>query len=368
MSLRIALTHVSSWPEVARGGERYLHELGSALSDAGHHVRILSSAPRPGRGSILGVDVRWLRRRRLAPNRFGAHAEEVAFGAQALAALAPRRLDVWHALGTSDAAAAALLATVRRGVGSVYSDLGVPAGPSRRRRPDRRLHRFVVDRVGAYVCQSAFAAGYLERDHGRAAVGIPGGVDLHRFRPGRRRDRPTLLFSGAVLERRKNVALLLEAVALVRRRRPEVELWLVGPGDPSPLLADAPPAARDVTTWLGVVPNDELVARYAEAWVTVLPSEAELFGLAVVESLACGTPVVTLDRGGPAEIVRPGVGLTSLPEAGALAEACTEALDLAADPDTGDACRAAAEPYDWRGSIVPRLEDVYADVVAGIRR
>jgi glycosyltransferase involved in cell wall biosynthesis len=368
MSLRIALTHVYSWPEVARGGERYLHELAAALAGAGHRVRVLSTAPRPGRDQVLGVDVRWLRRRRLAPARFGAHADEVAFGAQALAALAPRRLDVWHALGTADAAAASLLAAVRPGVGSVYSDLGIPAGPSRQRRPDRRLHRVVVDRVGAYVCQSAFAAGYLERDHGRVAVRIPGGVDVDRFRPGPRRTVPTLLFSGAALERRKNVPLLLEAVARLRRRRPDVELWLAGPGDPAPLLAAAPAAAREATTWLGVVPGDDLVGRYAAAWATVLPSEAELFGLAVVESLACGTPVVTLDGSGPAEIVRPGVGFTSAPDVERLADACAAALDLAAGSATADACRQAALPYDWRRSIVPRFEDVYADVRRGVRR
>ena len=47
---------------------------------------------------------RYLRRRHLLRRRFGALSSEVAFGAQAFGVLAPRRLDVWHAMGTADAA------------------------------------------------------------------------------------------------------------------------------------------------------------------------------------------------------------------------------------------------------------------------
>jgi hypothetical protein len=45
MSLRVVLTHVYAWPEVRRGGERYLHGLASALAWAGHAVDIVSTAP-----------------------------------------------------------------------------------------------------------------------------------------------------------------------------------------------------------------------------------------------------------------------------------------------------------------------------------
>src|SRR5919109_4204240 len=108
MSLRIALTHVYAWPGVRRGGERYLHEVAAALADAGHRVSIVTTAAESHRDRILGVDVTYLRRRRLLEDRFGSLSDEAAFGLQTLARGGLRGIDVWHALGTADAAAAAL--------------------------------------------------------------------------------------------------------------------------------------------------------------------------------------------------------------------------------------------------------------------
>ncbi|MES4793150.1 MAG: hypothetical protein C4321_09370, partial [Chloroflexota bacterium] len=73
---------------------------------------------------------------------------------------------------------------------------------------------------------------------------------------------------------------------------PDVAVWLSGPGDASALLAAAPPEARARTT---VLPLGEPTAqheRYGRAWVTTLPSRGDSFGMVLVESLACGTPIV----------------------------------------------------------------------------
>jgi glycosyltransferase involved in cell wall biosynthesis len=359
MGLRIALTHVFSWPEVRRGGERYLHELGSALADAGHRPLILSTSPQPSRARVLGVDVRYLRRRHLLRRPFGTLSSELAFGAQSLMRLAPRGLDAWHALGTADAAAAAVLGSVRD-VRSVYTDLGIPNRAWRNTRPDTHLHRFVVSRVDNYVCLSNTAGAVLRQDYGREPTVLGGGVDIRRFAPaGRRASAPTLLFAGALEEPRKNLRLLLHAVALLRRHQSSVELWLCGPGDARPLLEEAPAAAREAVRVKDLGDPSTLSALYGSAWVTVLPSIDEAFGLVLVESLACGTPIVTLAGGGPAEIVRDGLGATCEPTVDALADACRKALELASIDATTEACRAEAERYDWRRSIIPRLEALY---------
>jgi phosphatidyl-myo-inositol alpha-mannosyltransferase len=357
--LRIVLSHVYSWPEVRRGGERYLHEVASALSAAGHDVTVLSSAPRRGRGLVLDVPVRWFARRPLLKRRLNEFADEFGFGVRAGAHLLARQLDVWHALGTSDAAAAAVLGTAR-GVRSVHTTLGIPSRRYRDSRPDRRLHDLVVRRIDNYVCLSEAAGEALRSGWGREPLVIGGGVDLRRFAPGPRHPRPALLYSGTLDDPRKNVALLIEAAAVLRRKVPDLELWISGPGSLERLMREAPAAGRDAVVDVGLGEPKEHAERYARAWATVLPSYDEAFGLCLVESLAAGTPIVVLEgSGGPAEIVRPGVGFASPSSAFDLAAACARALELAQTPDIAEACRSEAECYDWRTAIVPRLERVY---------
>jgi glycosyltransferase involved in cell wall biosynthesis len=359
-SLRIVLSHAYCWPEVRRGGERYLHELAAALMRAGHRVQILSTAPTAGHTSVEGVPVTRLRTRSVAPKRFGAQADEVAFGVQAGLWMAPRTVDVWHALGVPDAAAASVLGAVR-GFRSVTTDLGTSRKWFWDLRPDRRLHDVVVRRIDSYICLSRHAAAGLYEGWGRVAEVVGGGVALERFVPAAaRHDRPALLYSGTLTEPRKHLDVLLDAVAILRKDHPDVELWLSGPGDPSPLIAAAPAAARDAVVQMGVGHEDEQALRYGRAWVTVLPSENEAFGLALLESLACGTPIVALaDGGGPADLIEPGVGVASGASAAELAEACERAFELARAPGTVDACRAVAARYDWDEAIVPRLETIY---------
>jgi glycosyltransferase involved in cell wall biosynthesis len=207
----------------------------------------------------------------------------------------------------------------------------------------------VVDRIGAYVCVSDAAASWLSTDFARTAAVVPPGVDTTAFSPGGQRSaRPTILYSGALDEERKGVRLLVEAVALV----PDARLLLAGPGTPD--LSGLPVTHVDV---LGLVPRDELPGLYRTAWVTALPSTAEAFGMALTESMACGTPGVgRRDGGGPAEIIKPGTGELCDGTAPDLAEALQKAM-ATADPS---ACRARAEDFDWARRVVPALEQVYA--------
>ena len=364
MTLRIALTHVYGWPEVRRGGERYLHELGRALQGAGHQVTIFTTARNAHRGTELGVPVRYFRRRHLARSKMGPQSDEAAFAAEAAARLAVRPVDVWHALGTADGAAASVLGRVRR-TRSVYTDLGVPDKWYRDTRPDCALHRRVVRDVNSYICLSSYAAAALDRDYGRTADRIGGGVDLARFRPCRARSpEPVLLYSGVVDEPRKRLRLLVEATALLRAELPGLQLWVSGPGDLARVLDGAPAAGIDAVVHLGLGPVGDQPRLYGTAWATVLPSKSEAFGLSLLESLACGTPIVACtDGGGSGDLVRPGVGEICEPTVTALAEACRAALDLSQDPGVADACRAAAAPFDWSTAIVPAMERLYLAAV-----
>jgi glycosyltransferase involved in cell wall biosynthesis len=358
--VRVVLSSVHCWPDVRRGGERYVHELGAALRRAGHDVRLLSTGAPPRRTEVLGVPVRRLPVRRL--RRYGELDVQAAFGLQSLAHLAAPgllgRFDVWHATSTADAAAAALTGRAGR-ARSVFTDHGFPARRSREQRSDASLHRYVVEHVGAYVCVSAAAADYLRSDYGREACVVSPGVRLDAHTPAPRERRPTVLYAGDLGVPRKGVPLLLEAAALLRDQHPDLQVWLLGPGDPGPALAAAP---HELVPRCGRADDETLRDAYARAWVTALPSVAESFGMTVAESLASGTPaVVRADGGGPAEIVSsPEIGRLSGPTAAELATALGEALELAGRPGTPDACRERARDFDWDLAVVPALTAVYA--------
>ena len=55
--------------------------------------------------------------------------------------------------------------------------------------------------------------------------------------------------------------------------------------------------------WLGLLPRDELAQVYAAADVFVMPSQSETFGLVMLESMACGTPVAAFPVEGPLEVM-----------------------------------------------------------------
>jgi phosphatidylinositol alpha-mannosyltransferase len=363
-SLSILLTHLYCWPEVRRGAERYVHELGAALLGAGHEVHIAATAATPSAGAVLDVPVRRLRRR-TGPARFGEFAPEVAFGREILLRHLFKRIDVWHAFGTGDAAAAAFLSKLRLWprVRSVYTDLGGPVRSYRELRPDHRLFQYAVRNLDAYLCLSEPTRSVLESDYDRRGLVVGGGVDVQRFAPATpRSDVPTLLFMSAVDDARKNVQLLLDAFDLLLAARPEVRLVLAGPGDPRPALAAASERVRAATEVREIGDATHLAPLYSAAWATVLPSMREAFGLVLVESLACGTPVVAIaNSGGPGEIVHPGVGvLAAEPAPDTLANACLAALALAARDATRDVCRReAVTRYSWDTAIVPRLERIY---------
>jgi D-inositol-3-phosphate glycosyltransferase len=116
--------------------------------------------------------------------------------------------------------------------------------------------------------------------------------------------------------------------------------------------------------FLGARPQQELPLLYSAADVTVIPSYHESFGMAAVESLACGTPVVATRAGGLMTIVRP-------EQTGYLVPRCpgffAERLDsLLSSPDTLRLMRAAARPsilqYSWQ-SVARSMGEVYEDAL-----
>ena len=268
--------------------------------------------------------------------------------------------DVVHSLMPYDCYAAV---RTRRsaGHGTVYDEMGIPYRWWWRTIPDGRVRKNVMRRVDVYGCMSQFALDVLEAEWARPGVLIPGGVRIDQFGPADTREpAPTILFSGAFMDPSKNLPTLFEALALVAETLPDVQLWLSGPGDPAPLLAVAPEAARARTELLPLGRAEDQAERYGRAWVTTLPSKADSFGVALLESLACGTPIVVADQGAPQELVTAETGVVSVAgNAESLRDALLAGFELSGRPGTIEACRTEAAGYDWDLAIAPLLEELY---------
>jgi glycosyltransferase involved in cell wall biosynthesis len=115
---------------------------------------------------------------------------------------------------------------------------------------------------------------------------------------------PFVLFVGTI-EPRKNLLTLVRAIGLLRREIP-IRLVVAGPrgwlSEPafSTLRREAD---ADGVIFLGAVPPSDLQPLYCAAEALALPSLYEGFGLAPLEAMACGTPVVVSNAGSLPEIV-----------------------------------------------------------------
>jgi glycosyltransferase involved in cell wall biosynthesis len=101
------------------------------------------------------------------------------------------------------------------------------------------------------------------------------------------------------------------------------------------------------TYFLGPRPQDELTTLFNCADVGCFPSYREPFGLVFIECMACGTPVIGADSGGPQDFVTPEVGVL-VPETGdreALAASLAVAVNQAIDEDWKHTKGPIAEVY-----------------------
>jgi glycosyltransferase involved in cell wall biosynthesis len=373
VGLRVAIVHPFAWPDVRRGGERYLDDLARHVALAGHRVEMITgTSDRSSVEAVEGTDGRLVHRRLHQPRsgrleRRGVRPVEV-FGAVAFPTLVRHRFDVVHALMPTAALAA-------RGAGqrTVFTFLGHPEPDVLAAHPWlTRSIRAAVKTSSAITSLSPASADGWREVFGRESVVIPPGVRLDAFPPERapRTGPPKVLFSADAATARKGLDRLLAAMALVLDERPDARVQISSPTDWTWAL-EGLGAERDrvvqAVDALGAGRPEDVPVRYREATVTVLPSWGETFGMVLVESLASGTPVVCNDDGGMTSIVTdPAIGRVAPSEdPQALARAILDAIALAAQPGTPERCARHAAQWDWATAVSPAHVALYEEVASG---
>ncbi|MFT8395424.1 glycosyltransferase [Propionibacterium sp.] len=234
---------------------------------------------------------------------------------------------------------------------------------------DRHLAK-LFDRV---VVTSRYSAGEFANTEASLRR-VPLGVDLETFCPGAGRvpggipvtGRPLRLCLVGRLSHEKSPDLAVATAVELHRRGVPVELHVFGggpdEGELRELVQDAPVYFHGF-----VADRAELAGRIASCDISLSVCPTETFGLAVLEALACGTPVVTADEGGAHELVDVGSGEAGPPDPASLADAVMRLASRLGDGQRR-AARHRAEGYTWQATVDAMIA-IHAEVaeLAGLR-
>jgi phosphatidylinositol alpha-mannosyltransferase len=193
---------------------------------------------------------------------------------------------------------------------------------------------------------------------------VPNGLDIDFFKsnapppPGIRTDVPVVLFLGR-FDPRNGLTTLIESFKRVRSRQREAQLVVVGDGPLRKHYYRAAGGDPDIT-FVGSVLNAR-PSYYAHAAMYACPTTKASFGITLLESMACETPVICSDILGFRDVVKDGREALMVPcgDREALADAIVRLLDdEALRTRLGTIGRLEAEQYSWP-KVTAKVLSVY---------
>jgi alpha-1,6-mannosyltransferase len=216
------------------------------------------------------------------------------------------------------------------------------------------LNRRTAQAYQQVICTTGWAAAEFERIGADNVVRVPLGVDLATFTPRaigsgqmRAQGQILLVHCGRLSTEKKPQRSLTTLVTLRASGLP-VRLVVAGDGPLRPRLERRAARAGLPVTFVGFLPGRaDLAALLASGDVALAPGPAETFGLAALEALACGTPVVVSAESALPEVV--GEAGASVP--GQDLAAGVRAVLARPEQARRAAARAQAEQYDWATAV-----------------
>lgn len=343
------------------GGERHLVDLSHALADLGHEV-YAASVP----GSPLSAELSFLPKGRnlvLSRRNYVKNLTRLAGFVRA------HGIEIVHAHAARDYHLAALAVRLAPRARLVLTRHALF--------PLRKINRPLLRRAGRVIAVSQAVADSLRRnaviDSSKITV-VHNGIDIDRFVPadGRSGDFPVVVGTVGHLAPIKGQDVFLRAAALISARRPGVRFVVIGE-DKSPQM-DYRRSLESLVTELGLrevvdMPGwrNDMPSVLSSLTVFVSAARSEPFGLAIVEAMAAGLPVVATASEGALEILEDGFSgkLAPVGEPESLAQAINDLLDNPLERSRlgHNALLAARQRYSL-SRMASDTERVYREVLA----
>jgi alpha-1,6-mannosyltransferase len=219
----------------------------------------------------------------------------------------------------------------------------------------RKWAQNIEDHTDAIVCASNYAAQEYSRISHKVHI-VRLGVDHMVFRgsAGQAPDisSPVVLFAGR-LSVEKRPYLVIEAARHLQLQGHNISFLIAGDGPMKSSLA-ASADGLDVKFLGRISDRAELAEIMASATATIAPSPFETFGLSILESLACGTPVVTARTGAGPELVENDCGEAVASDGAAIAQALLRIFSQDQNR-LRMRCASRAASYSWYSSAATML-------------
>ncbi len=232
------------------------------------------------------------------------------------------------------------------------------------------LERLAVSRIPNIIASTPYAKDYLNNMTDSKLYVVPNAIRFESARnvkPLKAIRKPSILFVGW-LSRNKGVATLLQAIPIIKRRIPNIRVYIAGAG---PQEAEVRKIANKLaveenTEFLGVIEREGKYSYYISVDICVVPSLVnEGFPTVLLEAMICGKPVVASKVGGIPYIVKDKeTGL--LFEPGNAEDLADKAITLLQDKELrdrmGEAAEVRAREFTW-DKITERTVEIYREVL-----
>ncbi len=347
-----------------------IDRLGAEYCAAGHEVFLIVPGQRAERSQLYTGVVRITLPARLIPLTGGYRAVMPGRVKALLAALRPDALEVSDRL-------------TLRSLGQWGRDFGAKTVMISHERLDRLVGQVLPRRAAqkfadvanartaanydTVVCTTGFAREEFDRIGALNTVTVPLGVDLQTFHPRHHsylvREQwaaPTqmLLVHCGRLSVEKRVDRSIDALGKLLHAGVDARLVIVGEGPLRSRLERQ--AARLPIDFTGFVSDRNAVAQLlASADVTLAPGPHETFGLAALESLACGTPAVVSRTSALNEIITPDSGASADNDPAAIAKAVSTIVSRP-ERQRRISARRRAEDFTWHRAATGMLASLGA--------